>query len=132
MARSVVHKAAPGAVNAVLERLCEGGVEAEAVDDPNLIALFFSFGTYRVRISVPDEQVADARRVLAEWDREVGPNVAALSRQVRRQFLLAAVPAIVVAALLLGLRAPWALAFLIPLLVWFVGLVAIGVAQRRR
>ena len=132
MAHSVVHKAAPGAVEAVLERLCTRGVEAQAVDDPNLIALLFSFGTYRVRISVPDDQVEDARRILTEWDREVGPNVAALSRQVHRQFLVAIVPAIGAAALLLALGASWTLAVLSLLLVWFASLVAIGVVQRRR
>ena len=132
MPRTVIHRAAPRVVDIVLERLRAGGVAAEAVDEPNLIALLISFGTYRVRISVPDEEVQQARRILGAWDREAAPTVRALARQVRRQFLLATLPAAAAAVLLLGVGVPWALATLLVLLVWFGSLVAVGLYQRRR
>ncbi len=132
MPRTVIHRAAPRVVDVVLERLHAGGVAAEAVDEPNFVALLISFGTYRVRISVPDEEVQQARSILCAWDREAAPTVRALARPVRRQFLLATLPAAAAAALLLGVGLSWTLATLLVLLVWFGSLVSIGLYQRRR
>ena len=66
-----------------------------------------------------------AREILAEWDREALPNVQRLSRQVQRQFLLAALGALVVAAV------PFALGYLLWVLptflvAWFALVVALG------
>ena len=127
-----MHKAAPRAVDMVVGRLRAGGVHAEAVDDPNMIALLISFGTYRIRIAVPEEEEAEAKRIMAEWDREAAPRVADLARQVQRQFLLAALPATAVAVLLLSIGASWVAAFLCVLVVWFVSLLSIGALARRR
>jgi len=131
MAQSVVHRASPQVVSSVLERFHSHGVDAEAVDDPNWIVLLVSFGTYRVRIAVPDEQLEEARRVLEEWDREVRPNVRTLSKQVYRQFLAAALLALVVASVLFVLGHVWLTlpAFLV---VWLATVAVLGLVARRR
>jgi len=129
--QTVVHKASTTAVDTVLERLCSRGIDAVAIDDPNFIALLISFGTYRVRIAVPDEQVAEAKEILAEWDREALPKVQRLSRQVQKQFFLAAGGALIVAAV------PFALGYLLWVLptflvVWVALVVLFGVRERAR
>lgn len=118
-------------VDTVLERLVSRGVEAVAIDEPNFIALFLAFGTYRVRIAVPDEQVEEARRVLAEWDHEARPEVRRLTRQVHRQFVVAGVVAAFVAVVLFLAGMVWfaAPAFLV---VWFTLVVLLGISQRAR
>jgi len=135
MTSTVVHQASPRAVEAVLARFHEAGIDAVALDRPNAIALLFSFGTYRVRIAVPEGDAARARRVLEEWDRQSGPRVRDLTRGVLRQFARAAVVALVATAALLLLpagRRAWPWLPVVALAVWFASLVAIGLLQRRR
>lgn len=126
-----MHKASTTAVDTVLERLCSRGLDAVAIDEPNLIALIVSFGTYRVRIAVPDEQVPRAKEILAEWDREAHPNVKRLSRQVYRQFFLAALGALAVAAVLFAFGHVW---LIMPgfLVVWLALVVLLGIRERAR
>ena len=132
MPRTVVHKAAPRAVHHVVSRLRDSGVDAQAVDDPNLIALLVSFGTYRVRISVPEEEADEARRVLDDWDREAAPLVEELTRRVQRQFLLASVVSLVIVGGLVLLGASWGPTFLAMLVSWVVAVVILGAIDRRR
>ena len=129
----VVHRSAHAAADTVIERLQENGVEAFALDQPNAIALLFSFGTYRVRIAVPEDQAAEAQRVLLEWDREAAPHVGELARVVRRQFALAALVAVAFGTVFFvrgegAEDVPW---ILLPL-VWFLALLALGVLERWR
>lgn len=129
MEHTVVHKASTAAVDTVLERLFSRGIDAVAIDQPNFIALAMSFGTYRVRIAVPDEQVDRAKEILEEWDREAGPNVKQLSRQVQWQFFLAALGALAVAAVLFALGHVW---LIMPgfLVVWLALVVLLGLRER--
>jgi hypothetical protein len=131
MAHTVVHKAAPQVVPTILERFWSRGVDAEAVDDPNWIVLLISFGTYRVRIAVPDEQVDEAKGVLEEWDNEARPNVRKLSRQVYRQFFVAGVLALVVAGVLFALGHVW-LTLPAFLFVWLATVALLGLLERAR
>jgi hypothetical protein len=135
MSLAIVHRASPRVVDTVLERFHERGIEAVALDEPNVIALAVSFGTYRVRIAVPEEQADEARRVLAEWDVEVAPRLDELSHRMRRQFLLATavtlgLGAVLWAAGVFAERLHWLLLLLLP--VWFVLLLAFGAWQRAR
>ena len=129
--QTVVHIASTTAVDTVLERLSSRGIDAVAIDQPNVIALFIAFGTYRDRIAVPDEQVAEAKKILEEWDREARPNVKRLSRQVHRQFLLAAAGALIVAAVPFVLGYVW---WVMPtfLVVWLALVVLLGLHERAR
>jgi hypothetical protein len=131
MAPTVVHRAAPSVVPTVLRHLRDRGVEAFAVDDPGPLALIASFGTYRVRIAVPHDEVDEARRILAEWDRASAPHLRELTREVRAQFLLATGIALLVGAALLVARAlpmHWVLVGLVPL--WAVLVVVLGARSR--
>jgi len=129
--QTVVHTASTTAVNTVLERLSSRGIDAVAIDQPNVIALIIAFGTYRVRIAVPDEQVAEAKAVLEEWDREARPNVKRLSRQVYRQFFVAGIGAFLVAGGIFVLGNVW---YAVPafLVVWLGLVVLLGVLERGR
>jgi len=129
--QTVVHTASITAVDTVLERLSSRGIDAVAIDQPNFIALLIAFGTYRVRIAVPDEQVTEAKAILADWDREARPNVQRLSRQVHRQFLLAAIGALIVAAVPFALGT---LLWVLPvfLVVWVAFVVLLGLRERAR
>jgi hypothetical protein len=115
----------------VVERLAASGVAAEVVDHPGPIALWFSFGTYRVRIAVDEADEARARAVLAAWSTEARPRVDALARSLTRDALLSALPALALAALLLW-GGPWAqfAAILAVPAAWLGGMVLL--ARRRR
>ena len=112
MGLTVIHRGAPEAVDSVVQRLNEAGVNAVPIDRPSFLILLVTFGTYRVRVGVPDEEVETAREILREWDVESGPLVSALTRQLRRQLALSAAPAIVVALVAIVVvdgwdRVPW-------------------------
>ncbi len=92
---TVVHKAAPEVAGEFVARLRAEGIEAHAVDQPGFLVLLLSFGTYRIRIGVPDDQAERTRATIAEWDRASAPVVREMTRQVRRQVLLASIPALV-------------------------------------
>jgi len=130
----VVHRAAPEVADAFADRLCEAGLDAVALDRPGFLVLLVTFGTYRVRIAVPAAEVAEARRLMADWDRESAPIVKDLTRQVRRQALIAALPAAVGALLVLfvgGLEPlPWFACFLPAL--YLVTFLALSLVQRGR
>ena len=81
---------------ALIQRFLANEVDADLVDRPSTLAVVLAFGTYRVRVGVPAEQVARARQLLAEWEPETRANVKELAGKVYRQFALASIPAIVV------------------------------------
>ena len=114
-------------------RLCEHGLEAVAVDDPNFIALIMAMGTYRVRVAVPDEEAEEARRVLADWDREAAPKVAALSKTVQRQFLIASLVVLVCLAGLLLFSEGLGLLLVLAVPATFLAvMMALGLIERLR
>ncbi len=135
MSHTIVHRSSPGAVDAVLDRLADGGVEAFALDEPNAIVLLVSFGTYRIRVAVPEGQAEEAHRILADWDRESSTKLADLTGQMRRQFIGVTLLVLVIGVLVVligGLQsnAHWVLLFLLPL--WFAILLTISAIQRAR
>lgn len=86
---------------ATLERLLAIGIEARILDQPNVFVRLASGGNYRVRVVVPEADLALARAELARWEVEAGPRVQALAGEVRRVLVLAALPALGLAAWLL-------------------------------
>lgn len=88
----VVHRGAVEAVDGVVVRLREAGLEAVALDAPGLFSRLAAFGTYRVRVAVPQEQEPEARAVLDRWDEEAAAGLEAMSRDLRDQVLRALVP----------------------------------------
>ena len=109
----VVHRAAPEVADEFVMRLQEAELDAIALDRPGVLVLLVTFGTYRVRIAVPSSQVERARAVMDEWDRAAAPRVRELTRSVRRQVFLAALPAVVACVPILALVRGW------DLLPWF-------------
>ena len=129
----VLLQTSPRSAVAVVERLGAGGVEAVIPDQPNAIAFLMSFGTYRVRVAVAAEDEEEARAILARWEPEARANVAALSREIRRQFLLALVPGLaLVLALALTGRARSPLTWLGGFLLWVGAMIAISLRSRFR
>jgi hypothetical protein len=100
----VIHRAAPEVAGHVVRRLQSEGLQATAIDEPNFIVLLVTFGTYRVRIAVPRDQVAEARRVLAAWDEEAGPIVQGHARALRQQAVVALGAALFAGVVMLFLR----------------------------
>lgn len=129
----VLLQTSPEAAEAIVERLNAEGVHAEIVDRPGFLALLFAFGTYRVRIGVPVDELEAAREVMARWEPEAKANVHALARVVQRQFLLATLPALLVVGtswVLSGTVRPAVLAA--ALLAWLVAFLALAARERRR
>jgi hypothetical protein len=120
---------------ATVERLAGLGIEARLLDDPNLFTKGSTGGRYLVRVSVDEQNLERARAELARWEVEAAPRVAALARELRPQFLLGSLPALVLLVLvLLGvLRWDWD-----PLHgagvvgLWFGGVVAVMAWHRWR
>jgi len=117
---------------AVVARLERERIEAVVIDEPHWIARLVSFGTYRVRVAVPEERLAEARAALARQDEEARPRLNALAREVQRALLVASLPALAlgIALALLGSSSWIAWTALLPL--WIGGLALWSVLSRAR
>jgi hypothetical protein len=86
---------------ATADRLEALGIETELQGRPNVFVRVTSGGNYRVRVLVPEEELARAREELARWEAESAPRLRSLTREVGRSLVLAALPSVALAALLL-------------------------------
>jgi len=133
----VVHRAAPEVSDAFVARLVAEGIDAIALDHPGFLVLLVTFGTYRVRIAVREDQVVEAERVMRVWDEAAGPIVRDLSRALGRQALQASLPVAIGALVVLFAvdgwdRLPWfACALPALFLVSFLALSMIARARER-
>jgi len=131
----VVHRAAPEVSDAFVARLVGEGLDAIALDHPGFLVLLITFGTYRVRIAVPEDQVPEAERVMQAWDEAAGPVVRDLSRALGRQVRQAAVPVAAAAVVVLFAVDGWDrlpyFACVLPAL-FLVSFLALSVLARRR
>lgn len=92
---------------ATCERLATLGIEAQILDQPNLFTKGSTGGQYRVRVAVDEQDLARAQAELARWEVEAAPRVASLARELRPQFLLGSLPALVLLVVVLVGVARW-------------------------
>jgi hypothetical protein len=116
---------------ATCERLATLGIEAQILDQPNLFTKGSTGGMYRVRVAVDEQDLERAQAELARWEVEAAPRVASLARELRPQFLLGSLPALVLLGLILGgvLGGKW---IAVALGLWFGGVVAVMAWHRWR
>ena len=76
-------------------------IEAEVFGEPNGWVKLASGGNYRVRVAVPEEELARARAELLRWDADAEPRVRAMAREMRLGFFVGSLPAMALAAWLL-------------------------------
>lgn len=100
MALAVLLQTGRVAAEATVARLQAIEIDAEVLGEPNVFVKVACGGNYRVRVAVPEEELARARAELDVWEKEAGPRVAGLVRSLRRGFFLGSLPAL---ALLLWL-----------------------------
>jgi len=120
---------------ATCERLAALGIEAQILDQPNLFTKGATGGRYVVRVAVAEQDLERARAELARWEVEAAPRVAALAHELRPQFLLGSLPALVLVVLGLAGVLPWDwewhwAAGMVGL--WFGGVVAVMAWHRWR
>ena len=118
---------------ATCERLATLGIEAQILDQPNLFTKGSTGGQYRVRVAVDEQDLARAQAELARWEIEAAPRVASLARELRPQFLLGSLPALVLlVVVLVGVLCwDWSELWGAGVLgLWFGGVVAVMAWQR--
>ena len=131
--RAVLLQTSIPTAEALVRRFLAHEVDADLVDRPSTLAVLLAFGTYRVRIGVPPDQIERARRLLSEWEPETRANVKELAGKVYRQMALAAIPAVAV-----FLVNQWSagefrfLAVCAALVVGFLGFMALAFFERFR
>ena len=117
----------------ICERLNDQDVHAEVIDRPSSLALALAFGTYRVRVGVPAEQLETARRLLDSWEPETKANVDALARKVYGQLFGALIPGVLLYVGLYLYAGDPALWMLAPaLVVMFLAFLALSFLERWR
>jgi len=94
--RAVLLQTSIPTAEALVRRFLAHEVDADLVDRPSTLAVLLAFGTYRVRIGVPRDQLERARRLMAEWEPGTRANVKELAGKVYRQLALATIPAVAV------------------------------------
>lgn len=130
MALAVLLQTSLRSAEATVERLGARGIEAVLVDRPNAIAWLLSGGTYRARVAVPEEALAEARAEIGRWEAEAAPRIRELAHAAQRGMLLASLPALAL-ALGIGLARPAsALGWIASFLLWLAGLAVWGVRSR--
>jgi len=130
MPLSVLVQTSHASAEATVERLLALGIDAHVIDEPNALVKLASGGSYRVRVAVPEAELARAREELARWEVEAAPRVSQLARGVERGLLLTWLPPLV--PLGVWLTRPGANALLwLALGLWLGGLVAWVVWSRR-
>lgn len=97
------------AAEVTAERLQELGIEALIDDLPNVFVRLTSGGNYRVRIVVPEADLARAQQAVERWAVEAEPRVRGLAREVQLVLGGLTLVALGLAGLLLWLRVPHAL-----------------------
>lgn len=120
---------------ATCDRLAAIGIEAQILDQPNLFTKGATGGRYVVRVAVDEQDLELARAELARWEIEAAPRVASLARELRPQFLLGSLPALVLLVLVLVgvLRWDWNWLWGAGVLgLWFGGVVAVMAWHRER
>ena len=121
------------AAEALVRRLLAHEVDADLVDRPSTLAVLLAFGTYRVRIGVPPDQIERARRLLSEWEPETRANVKELAGKVYRQMALAAIPAVAVFLVNQWIAGEFRfLSVFAALVVGFLGFMALAFFERFR
>jgi hypothetical protein len=89
MALTVLLQTSRVSAEATLERLHGLGIDAQVIDAPNVLVKLASGGNYRVRVAVPEEDVARASAELARWEGEAQPRVRRHAHEVQRAMLVA-------------------------------------------
>lgn len=105
MALTVLLQTGRVAAEATVERLQALAINAQVIDRPNAFVRLSSGGNYRVRVAVPEEELERARAEIARWEVEAAPRVAVLAKEVQRGLVLASLPALAFAVVLVALRA---------------------------
>jgi hypothetical protein len=90
---------------ATVARLRALDIDAQVIDRPNVLLKLSSGGNYRVRVVVPEQELARAREELSRWESEARTRVQALARDVQLGLALGSLPAALLALGLL-LRPP--------------------------
>ena len=124
MALAVLLQTSRVSAEATVERLQALAIDAQVIDHPNVFAKFMSFGSYRVRVAVPEAELARAQLEIERWASEARPRVRELAREVQLGLLIASLPALALCVGLVLARAESALLWLTVVPVWFAGLLA--------
>ena len=134
MGAVVVHRGSPEAVFSVAHYLQEHGLDAQVIDRPNFVVLMVSFGTYKSRVVVPEEQAQAAREALERWDEDSREALQVLTRELGRYVLYATLIALA-SALYLGWNLDedriFSQALLLPV-VWVGSFVVISILSALR
>lgn len=109
------------AAEVTVERLQVLGIEARILDLPNVFVRLTSGGNYRVRVVVPEPDLARARGELERWAEEARPRVRQLAREVQLVLVSATLAAAAVGGALFWLGVPRSAG-------WAVGLWAVFLA----
>lgn len=120
---------------ATRERLAALGIEAQLLDDPDRRIKGSTGARHDVRVAVDEQDLERARAELARWELEAAPRVAALTRELRPQFLLGSLPALVLLGVVVlgALRWDWSWMWGAGVLgLWFGGVVAVMAWQRSK
>ena len=91
MKQRVIYKGRAPTAGHVLNVLRKHGIPAVQVENISSTVVWTAKGTYRVRIAVPEDQVPQARDVLAEWERSSAPRADRLAKTFWRHVLVAMV-----------------------------------------
>jgi hypothetical protein len=132
MSLAVLLQTSRASAEATVERLQACGIEeAQVIDQPNVIARLASGGSYRVRVGVPEQELAAAQAELARWDAEARPRVRKLAREVQVGLSCASLPAAALGAWFATWPKAnlWSWAAVIGL--WLLGLSAWALRSRR-
>ena len=127
----VVYKVHPQGVLEVLSLLREQGLAPVALDNPDGGQKFYSGGTYRVRIAVPENEVQQATEILAKWEDLFEPEASEFQRDITKQILISLIPVSLVVAVLLILGKMNLDALGIVSVIWLILFFIIGYIYRK-
>jgi hypothetical protein len=89
MSETVIYKAQPGPeLKAVLSLLRKAGLHPVTLDNLDPVLIQKSYGLSRIRVAVPHEEAARARKVIIESEARSAPVVKAQSRRFAEQLLM--------------------------------------------
>lgn len=83
----VVYKASLSSAAKVIELLRKEGLDAAALDQPNMVLAHRTPNTMYVRIVVPRAQAASAESILKQWEQGCTESVAGLTGQLKSNAL---------------------------------------------